>query len=236
MTTDHVVDAIGREINLNMGFDAVWNMPAGKGPSRGLIVNTADGGKTAHTAIYIGRHAGTGGWLQGIHIRGGAIAGATTENPSRAMTIEGSPTATGRYAGLMFSDGYFLTGIDMSGVGSGRISGHAALTLPYQGRIRFGSTTTSRWVGPIEDAGSLISFNNFQIGINGVQVIGERQTGWGAPTGTPSKAAFATYAAPVFSAVYDQGQVQALAESCQTTSRTLAALINDLRNHGLIGD
>jgi hypothetical protein len=56
------------------------------------------------------------------------------------------------------------------------------------------------------------------VDIGGVQVVGVRQTGWGAPTGTLSRAALNTGAAT-------------LAQVAQA----LGALIADLTTHGLIG-
>lgn len=55
---------------------------------------------------------------------------------------------------------------------------------------------------------------------------------YGAPTGTVSRATFATYTAPVISAGYVQAEVQALADAVQDVSRTLAALITDLKANG----
>jgi hypothetical protein len=54
--------------------------------------------------------------------------------------------------------------------------------------------------------------------IDGVKVVGNRVTGWGAPTGTASRAAFDTSAITA-------GQL----------AQRLKALIDDLRAHGLIG-
>lgn len=52
--------------------------------------------------------------------------------------------------------------------------------------------------------------------------------GWGAPTGTASKAAFATYAAPVVSNPPTQAEMQALADHAQLLSQHLAATIQAL--------
>lgn len=173
VTDDHVVDAIGHEINLALGFDAVWDMPVGKGDARGLIVNTADGGKRGHTAIYVGRHPGTGGWLQGLRIRGGAIAddeGGTLN--SRAMTIEGALYANERYMGLVFEDGNYRNLIDMSRVSATRTVGEAALTLPAVGRMRWGDPTSGKYVAPVADGSNLLNFQNYAIAMNGVKVLG----------------------------------------------------------------
>lgn len=54
--------------------------------------------------------------------------------------------------------------------------------------------------------------------VNNLQVVGARATGWGVPTGTPVRTTFNT----------------ATATTADVAQR-LAALINDLTTHGLIG-
>lgn len=61
--------------------------------------------------------------------------------------------------------------------------------------------------------------------INGLQVVQARITGWGAPTGTISRAAFTTTA----SGSYVQAELTATIEA-------LKAVITDLRTHGLINN
>lgn len=55
---------------------------------------------------------------------------------------------------------------------------------------------------------------------------------YGTPTGTLSRASFATYSAPVISNPPTQAEVQAVADALQVVSRTLAALITDLEANG----
>lgn len=55
---------------------------------------------------------------------------------------------------------------------------------------------------------------------------------YGAPTGTLSRSTFATYTAATVSNPPTQSEVQAIANAVQTVSRTLAALITDLRANG----
>lgn len=54
-------------------------------------------------------------------------------------------------------------------------------------------------------------------------------TGWASATGTASRAAFATYTAPTISNPPTQAQVQAMATHIQVLSRTLKAIIDDLK-------
>jgi hypothetical protein len=78
-----------------------------------------------------------------------------------------------------------------------------------------------------------------------VQVVGPRQTGWVADTGTAEKTAHATYAAGTtltFSASYVQAEHTALATrlaaveaALQAVARGQMAIKNGLMTHGLLG-
>jgi hypothetical protein len=57
---------------------------------------------------------------------------------------------------------------------------------------------------------------------------------WVNPTGTLTRATYATYTAPVISAVPTQAEVQALADHVQILSRALAAVITDGRASHLL--
>jgi hypothetical protein len=54
-------------------------------------------------------------------------------------------------------------------------------------------------------------------------------TGWSSPTGTASKSAFATYAAPVAGAAYSQAQMQAVMDHLQVLSQHTKAVIDGLK-------
>ena len=72
------------------------------------------------------------------------------------------------------------------------------------------------------------------LSVDGVKVIGPRQTGWTAGTGTPNKAAFnADQALPV-GAAYSQAEVQAIATALIAERQRTLALEQALRTHGLI--
>lgn len=58
--------------------------------------------------------------------------------------------------------------------------------------------------------------------------------GWSAPTGASSKAAFATYTAPVISASPTQAEVQAIANAVQVLSQHMKALIEAGVSSGLL--
>lgn len=71
--------------------------------------------------------------------------------------------------------------------------------------------------------------------IGGVQVVQTRITGWGAPTGTLDRTALASYAGQNVSAIYVEAEAQATDDAVKKVSQELAALLTDLRTHGLIG-
>ena len=68
-----------------------------------------------------------------------------------------------------------------------------------------------------------------------VQVVGRRQTGWGAASGTLSRTAYAAYTGQTYTGSYVQATAQATDNALKTLSQTVAALITDLTTHGLIG-
>jgi hypothetical protein len=71
--------------------------------------------------------------------------------------------------------------------------------------------------------------------VGGVQVVGPRDTGWTAGTGTPDKGAFAAYAGQVIGGAYSQTQVQALDNAAKADSQRILAIEQALAAHGLIG-
>jgi len=72
------------------------------------------------------------------------------------------------------------------------------------------------------------------LSVDGLKVIGPRQTGWTTGTGTPNKAAFnADQALPV-GAAYSQAEVQAIATALIAERQRTLALEQALRTHGLI--
>ncbi|MBF8642249.1 MULTISPECIES: hypothetical protein [Pseudomonas] len=69
--------------------------------------------------------------------------------------------------------------------------------------------------------------------VNNVKVVGGRDTGWGAMTGTASKAAITTYEPTAAASTYTQTQMQNLMTAVQVLSRRVMAMDSMLRTHGL---
>ncbi len=72
------------------------------------------------------------------------------------------------------------------------------------------------------------------LSVNGVKVLGPRQTGWTASTGTPYRGAFTSEGAMTVGATYSQTEVKAIADALRACLRRFVALETDLRSHGVI--
>jgi hypothetical protein len=71
--------------------------------------------------------------------------------------------------------------------------------------------------------------------VGGTKVIGARETGWTAATGTANKGAFATYAGQDVSAAYVEAEAQATDDATKADSQRIKAIEDCLRTHGLLG-
>lgn len=70
--------------------------------------------------------------------------------------------------------------------------------------------------------------------VGGTKVIGARQTGWTAATGTALLGAFNASQAYTASATYTQSEIQAIVTGLQQTRQRIKALEDMARTHGLI--
>ncbi|EMH6402759.1 phage tail protein [Providencia rettgeri] len=70
--------------------------------------------------------------------------------------------------------------------------------------------------------------------VNGVQVVGAQVTGFTASTGTASKSGFNADKTYSISSTYDQSEIQALSSALTETRKSLKALEDVARSHGLI--
>lgn len=70
--------------------------------------------------------------------------------------------------------------------------------------------------------------------VNGAKVVGARQTGWAAATGTANKGAFNANQSYTVGTTYTQSEVAALATGLQQARQRILALETALRLHGLI--
>lgn len=70
--------------------------------------------------------------------------------------------------------------------------------------------------------------------VAGLQVLGARQTGWTAATGTANKGAFDADLAFTVSATYTQAEIQTLADALRAERQRTKALEDAMRAHGLI--
>ncbi|RWI46826.1 MAG: hypothetical protein EOQ93_29300 [Mesorhizobium sp.] len=94
-----------------------------------------------------------------------------------------------------------------------------------------GNYTITHSTGTLTLSGILVAS---QYNVGGNQVVGARQTGWTAGTGTANKGAFAAYAGQTHTASYVQATIQALDNAARDASQRVKAIEDALRAHGLI--
>ncbi len=70
--------------------------------------------------------------------------------------------------------------------------------------------------------------------VGGTKVVGARQTGWTAATGTALRGSFNSSQAYTIGTTYSQAEIQALATGLQQARQRIKALEDDNRIHGLI--
>ncbi|KAA0260077.1 phage tail protein [Hafnia alvei] len=70
--------------------------------------------------------------------------------------------------------------------------------------------------------------------VGGIKVVGARQTGWTAATGTALLGAFTANQAYTVSTTYTQSEVSSMATGLQQARQRIKALEDALRTHGLI--
>lgn len=115
---------------------------------------------------------------------------------------------------------------------SGTFSTKAILTAA--GRLLLG-TSTDDGTNRLQVNGSITVATGNTYKVNNTQVVGARDTGWGALSGTTDKAtAYATYAGTAHGGLYSQANVQDLDNAVRNLSRRYGALEAAARTHGLI--
>ncbi len=216
----------GLEVNLShRGPDTGWSASTLEGQQHGLLVMAADGAKTATRAIAIGRASSPEGFFHtGILVSGPAIAGvdagtdfAATVGNNEYILLTGAGTT--RANGIRFHSGNFGVGISFA---EGNFRSGAAMVIGTHQRFVVGNGPSApAQVEFVNDDSSnrYLNLTNMLLRVNGTAVVGTRRTGWGTPIGTVDRTAF------------DSSSV-----TLQGLAQRVAALIGDLRAHGLIGD
>ena len=202
---------IGMELNLVNTHDAQPHhesgLPLGEGAYRGLVVTTADKGKTCGIGIDVGdgsgRTPGESGWWTGMRLRANGIAPAGTDwkttytQDSMQLKIEGSNNYAKRFGGISFStrvDGttgaHFTYGIDMR---KAKFQDNNAINLANDHKIYWGELSggPTKWIG-YEDSTKCMNFRNTPISINSVKVLGPKVGGINSLTGSSSGSSYNT--------------------------------------------
>jgi hypothetical protein len=121
-----------------------------------------------------------------------------------------------------------LEAIDI--LGAGVIS--TPISMARSGEVGIGGSPVTGTELTVHGSVDLLAGNYYKVG--GTQVIGPRNTGWAADTGTAKKTANATYNATA-EASYTQTTIQTLMNAVRDLSQTQKAVKDALITHGLIG-
>ncbi|GAB3744764.1 hypothetical protein [Lysobacter olei] len=137
-----------------------------------------------------------------------------------------------------------LCGINHSGAGRARMLAPAGADIIFAaGSHGFYCGNNQVGFRPAADSVSRLGNATYQWSqvhakdyrVNDIQVVGARNTGWSAMTGTGSKASIAAAAAGTASAAYVQAELQAALNRIAALEARLKALDDALFTHGLIG-
>lgn len=159
-------------------------------------------------------------------------------------------TRSTKPAGAALNDFYFETDTGwlyywsgatwkfMAGMNFGTNATRAAITVTANDNGASFFTTDQNKLWRVE-AGAwvdkTVSFDvTTSLKVAGTKVVGARETGWTAGTGTANKGAFATYAGQTVSAAYVQAEAQQTDDTAKANSQRIKALEDALRTHGLI--
>ena len=221
---DGATSTIAHEFNLNnRGPDKGWMENAVQGSVRGLVCVTQDKSNPVTQMITIGRgsEAPNGYIWTGMLFRGNSISTPTEEltevGNGEYIRLEGSLSSKAAN-GIRFRTNYFRSGISFSEAG---FSNNCAILMGDNQRITVGTGPANTTYLSFNRTENWANFANLRIRLNGNQVISERRTGWGSPTGAVSRAAF------------NSGTI-----THEQLAQVVAALIQDLHastGHGLIG-
>lgn len=184
------VSIIGIEVNLNSRVPD-QGYAAATGYSTGLLVVTQDSSLAVTKGIEVGRGtaAPSGYFHTGIKIRRDSIMvspanTATNITENEAVLIEGATAVGGSANGVRFGFGYYRTGISFT---EATISNNAAIVMGENHRIVVGPGAGVTTYAEFSRTNSYFNLSNLNLQINGLKVLGARNTGWSAVTGTALK-------------------------------------------------
>jgi len=187
------VSIIGIEVNLNSRIPDQGYSPA-TGYSTGLLVVTQDASLPVSKGIEVGRgtaapngHFHTGLKFRRDSILPSGVNSSTAITDNEAVLIEGAASVGNGANGIRFGFGNYRTGLVFS---EATISDNAAIVLGEGHRIIVGPGASVTSYAEFSRTNSFFNLSNLNLHINGLKVLGARNTGWTAVTGTPLKGGF----------------------------------------------
>lgn len=177
-------------------------------------------------ALWLNPNANTQ-YTKGVQFSGAGsfISGISFENTmTRAINFDAAATVS---IGIDFSAASFSNAPI-------RMATNQKIQLEATGAITFGHETGKFAFKTSGTELLAIDTTTGAISIAGTKVVGPRETGWTAGTGTALKGAFAAYAGVTHTGAYVQSTIQALDDATRNASQRVRAIEAALRTHGLI--
>lgn len=204
----------------------------GAGQVNGLTINAVINGASAQGILVDG---------QNVRINGSYIRGTTSS------CVQFQTGATGEVTGCKLFGGGF--GIATTGTSSVKVKANSIIGNSTQshGLYAFDTSTIVAEANDIsgqtvnltgKDGGATLNmlfFTGTAIELNGTQVVGARDTGWTAMTGTGSKGALAAAAAGTVSATYVQAEAQSSRDRIAALEARMKSYDAALIAYGIIG-
>lgn len=191
------------------------------------------------------RANGTGGVNMDVrNLAGGARTTARTglyirEVPSTASTGTAGVTGVAVELGANFTGSVETIGLSSANNSAGNTTGYGFVaTSTGANLINYGGTFTASGATGANIAilaNGAMWCNGGSYFVDAVKVVGARNTGWTAATGTGSKAAFAAAAAGTANAAYVQADFQSALNRIAALEARVRSYDDALFTHGLIG-
>lgn len=194
---------VGLESDVNTGsYDGAWRDIPTAGTVSAIIAATADDPLSRGSyGFQLSKNTGGGFWT-GLYMGTDAVIGNNVTNAisdGEAMHIKGGSTTLLRIGGIRLKGGNFRYGFSTQ---EASLSNNCAILLNDQHRVSWGTSpaagrhlTTASGADPTltYTGGSLnLATTASEYRIAGTKVMGVRDTGWAAATGTATKTTFVT--------------------------------------------
>lgn len=206
---------IGIDMGLidSSGQDNGWQETYALGSTIGYSLSASPGRGTF--GFYTAGSGSGNGLYTGMLFDTDSIMPDSFSGKSEALRIKGGSISAHKYTGIWLESGYLTTGINLVGP---TYSSNVAVLMPTDTRVAFGTSIATANYFIYNSAISTFDMYGSGFSVAGTKVVGVRDTGWTAMTGTGTKGGSATSSVTL-----------------PQLAQIVKQLIDTLETHGLIG-